>query len=181
MIHAIDEGLTQATHTFNGMEPLHHRNPGVLGAVLTDKRVFAQVIADGVHLHPAVVNLLFITKKVDKTILITDAIRATGAEDGIHQLGDQEILVKNGIARTDSGSLAGSTLTMDRGLRNACEFTNCSFETILPSATSIPAKSLGMADRIGSIKPGHQADLAIFDKDLNTCLTMVAGKIVFQK
>lgn len=180
MVHAIDEGLTQATHTFNGMEPLHHRDPGVLGAVLTDKRVFAQVIADGVHLHPAVVNLLFITKGVEKTVLITDAIRATGAEDGRHQLGDQFIMVKNGIAHTDSGSLAGSTLTMDRALRNACKFTNCSFEAILPSATSIPAKSLGIGDKIGSIKPGLKADLVIFDEEIKPSLTMVAGKIVYQ-
>jgi len=181
MVEAIDRGLTQVTHTFNGMPSLHHREPGILGAVLTDDRVYTQVIADGIHLHPAIVKLIFKVKGVEKTVLITDAIRATGMQDGKYGLGDQLVEVKNGIARTDSGSLAGSTLTMNRALKNACSFTGYSLEEILPSATSIAAKSINMSDQIGSIKPGFKADLVIMDDDFEPQLTMVSGNIVYQK
>jgi N-acetylglucosamine-6-phosphate deacetylase len=181
MVQAIDAGLSQATHTFNGMPSLHHRKPGVVGAVLTDDRVFAQVIADGIHLHPAVVKLIFLAKGVGRTVLITDAIRATGAQDGKHRLGDQLIEVKDGIARTDSGSLAGSTLTMDRALRNACEITGRSMDEMLPAATTIAAESLGMEAEIGALKPGLMADLVFLDENDQPCLTMVGGEVVFQK
>lgn len=181
MAQAIDAGLTQVTHTFNGMAPLHHREPGILGVVLTDDRVYTQVITDGVHIHPLVVKLLFKVKGVGRTVVITDAIRAVGAADGVHRLGDQVIHVKKGIARTESGSLAGSTLTMDQGLRNACEYTHSSFATLLPSATSVAAESIGMEHEIGSIKPGYKADLAFFDQDYVPQLTMVDGKVVYRR
>lgn len=181
MIQAIDHGLTQATHTFNGMPQLHHREPGVIGAILTDERVYAQVIADGVHIHPAVIKLLFIAKGVRRTVLITDAIRAAGAEDGRHTLGDQVIYVEDGIARTKSGSLAGSTLTMDQALENACQFTGQSLEDILPSATSVPAESLGLNHQIGTIAPGYLADLVILDDDFRPHLTIIGGQVAYQK
>lgn len=181
VLQAVERGLTQATHTFNGMPPLHHREPGLVGAVLTEKRIYAQVIADGVHLHPAVVKLLFDAKSVERTVLITDAVRAAGAEDGAHRLGDQIITVKDGIARTDSGSLAGSTLTMDQALRNAHAFTKRPWAELLPSATCVAAESLGLADQMGSIKPGAYADVVFMDDDFQPRLTMVAGKVVFQK
>ena len=181
MMQAIDHGLTQATHTFNGMPQLHHREPGVIGAILTDERVYAQVIADGVHIHPAVIKLLFIAKGVRRTVLITDAIRAAGAEDGRHTLGDQVIYVEDGIARTKSGSLAGSTLTMDQALENACQFTGQSLEDILPSATSVPAESLGLDHQIGTLAPGYLADLVILDDDFRPHLTIIGGQVAYQK
>ena len=179
MMQAIEKGLTQATHTFNGMPQLHHRNPGVVGAVLTDPRVYAQVIADGVHLHPAIIELVFNTKGVHRTILVTDAIRAAGAEDGILKLGDQIINVKDGIARTDSNALAGSTLTMNQALRNAINFTNRPLEEIIRSATTVPAMSLGLENKIGAIKPGMKADLVFLDQHHQPRLCMVSGRTAF--
>jgi len=181
MVQAIDRGLSQVTHIFNGMPSLHHRQPGVLGAVLTDNRVYAQVISDGVHLHPVIVKLIFITKGIERTVLITDAIRATGVEDGLHALGDQMITVKEGIARTESGSLAGSTLTMDQAVRNAIKFSGKELWEVIRSATSVPAESIGLSDRIGSIKPGFRADLLFLDEKLYPCRTLIAGKTVYQK
>ncbi len=181
MMQAIERGLTQATHTFNGMPQLHHRNPGVVGAVLTDHRVYAQVIADGIHLHPAIIELVFRAKGTDRTVLITDAIRAMGAEDGIHKLGDQVVTVQDGIARTDSGSLAGSTLTMSRALRNAIKFTGRPLEEIIRSATIVPAMSLGLENEIGAIKPGMKADLVILDQNYQPKLCVVSGLVVYSR
>lgn len=181
VIEAVERGLTQATHTFNGMPALHHREPGVVGAVLTERRIYAQIIADGIHLHPAVVKLVLFAKGAERTVLITDAVRAAGAEDGRHQLGDQLITVKDGIARTDTGSLAGSTLTMDAALRNACAFSGLTLADILPSATSTAAESLGLSDQIGSIKPGAFADIVFIDDALRPQMTMVAGRVAFRK
>ena len=181
MIHAIDRGLSQATHTFNGMPQLHHREPGVLGAVLTDQRVFAQIIADGVHLHPAIVKLIMDAKGVDRSVLITDATRAAGASDGNYQLGDQTIIVKEGIARTATGSLAGSTLSMSEAVRNAVKFTGRPFDEVIRSATDVAANSLGLEDQIGSIKPGMKADIIFFDQEFTPRFCMISGNIVFQK
>ncbi len=180
MKEAIDRGLSQATHLFNGMPPLHHRNPAVVGAVLTDDRVYAQIITDGIHLHPAIVDLIFRAKGTDRTVLITDAIRAAGAQDGTHQLGDQMVVVKDGIARTSSGSLAGSTLKLNVALRNTIGFTGRSLEEILRSATTVPAESIDMEDKIGAIKQGYKADIAIFDEDFVPQMTMVSGKVAYE-
>jgi N-acetylglucosamine-6-phosphate deacetylase len=179
VIKAVERGLTQATHTFNAMPPLHHRNPGVLGAVLMDDRVFTQVIADGVHLHPAIVDLLFKVKGVEKNILITDAIRAAGQDDGIYVLGTQTITVENGVARTESGALAGSTLLLHQAIKNSAAFTHRNWQDLLPSATCVPAKSLGLENQIGSLKPGAYADIVFMDEHHVPCFTMVAGNIVF--
>jgi N-acetylglucosamine-6-phosphate deacetylase len=180
VIEAVNCGLNQSTHTFNAMSPLHHRQPGVVGAVLTDDRIYAQVIADGVHLHPAVVKLLVMVKRIEKTILITDAIQAAGAADGVHQLGKQSITVKDGIARTESGALAGSTLTLNDALRNSADFTGLPWQDLLPSATIVPAKSLGLEEQIGVIKAGTFADIVIMNDQLSPELTIVAGEIIYQ-
>ncbi len=180
MIEAIERGLSQATHTFNGMPQLHHREPGVVGAVLTDPRVYAQIITDGIHLHPAVVDLVFKTKGADRTVLITDAIRAAGANDGVHRLGDQVVTVTDGIARISTGSLAGSTLAMDQALRNTLRFTGRTLEAVLPSATRVAAESIGMQDQIGALKPGLKADIVLLDENLAPRLCLLAGKIVYQ-
>lgn len=178
---AIECGLNQSTHTFNAMPPLHHRHPGVLGAVLTDDRIYAQVIADGVHLHPAVVALLLKVKGINRTILITDAIQAAGAADGLHRLGKQTVRVKDGIARTKTGALAGSTLTLNHALSNSADFTGLPWQTLLPTATTVPASSLGLEDQIGVIKEGACADIVIMNDDLSPELTIVAGKTAFKR
>ncbi len=180
VLEAAERGLRQSTHTFNGMLGLHHREPGTVGAVLTDDRIYAQVIADGVHLHPAVVKLLVRAKGVGRTILITDAIRATGLPDGEYNLLGFKVTVRNGIPRNEAGSLAGSTLTMDVGVRNLMAFAGLSLNEALMTATSTPAEALGWAGRKGVLAIGADADVILLDADLNVRLTMVAGQVVYQ-
>ncbi len=179
LLLAADLGLRQATHTFNGMAGLHHRAPGLLGTILTDDRIRAQIIADGIHVHPAAVRLLVKAKSVDRTMLITDAIRATGMPDGDYAFASQMIHVSGAIARTSAGSLAGSTLTMDQALRNIMAFTGLSLMQALPMATSTPASALGLRDRKGSISPGLDADIAVLDANNQVWLTIVGGRVVY--
>lgn len=180
VIAAVEHGLRQATHTFNGMPALNHRSPGALGAVLSDDRIWAQIIVDGVHVHPAIVKLLIKAKGIDRTVIITDAIRATGMSDGDYALGDQMVHVKDGIARTAAGGLAGSTLTMDQALRNVMEFANLSLAQALPMLTRVPAASIGVENQKGSLAPGFDADIVVLDRSYQVRMTIVGGKVVYQ-
>ena len=181
MLEAIEKGLRQATHTFNGMDPLHHRNPGVVGAVLSDDRVFAQVIPDGVHVHPAVIKILVKMKGFNRTILITDAIRAAGLGNGQYDLLGQNVIVNNGVARIVSGSLAGSVLTLDQAVKNAVDFCGIPFAEAIQMASLTPAKSLNIHKERGALEPGFRADITLFDQDYSVNTTLVGGKIVYQK
>lgn len=181
MQEAIERGLRQATHTFNGMNPLHHRRPGVLGAVLSDDRLFAQVIADGVHVHPAVVNALVKAKGINRTILITDSIRAAGMGNGEYDLLGQTVSVKGNVARIASGSLAGSVLTMDQAVRNTMTFCDIPFAQAIQMASLTPAKSLNLHTERGALEPGLRADVTIFSQDYSVETTIVGGNIVYQK
>ncbi|HZG54986.1 N-acetylglucosamine-6-phosphate deacetylase [Paenibacillus sp.] len=166
LVRAADAGLSQAVHTFNAMTPLHHRKPGVAGAVLTDPRIAAEAIADGVHLHPAVVKLLTQTKTADNLILITDAISAAGLEDGPYSLGGQEVTVKDGVARLTHGdSLAGSTLTMIDAFRFVVRL-GLSVPEASRLASANAAKQL-RRDDIGAIRPGAAADVVLLTADLD--------------
>jgi len=175
---AADHGLRQATHTFNGMLGLNHRAPGTVGGVLTDDRIYAQVIADGVHLHPAVVKLIIRAKGVARTILITDAISPTGLPDGDYQLTGLKISLKDGISRTPAGGLAGSTLTMDVAVRNAMRFAGVSLNQALAMATAVPAEAMGWTGRKGVLAPGADADLTLLDVAQEVRMTLVAGRVV---
>lgn len=179
VIEAMKLGLLQASHVFNGMPPLHHREPGVLGAVLSEDQIYAQIIADGIHLHPAIIKMLINAKGIGKTILISDAMRATGMPDGKYALGDQQVNVQNGIARTQTGGLAGSTLTLDKALKNTIEFTGLNLQQVLAAATKSPAKSLGLDHRKGIIAPEYDADIVIMDTACATKMTMVGGQVLF--
>ena len=181
MQEAIERGLRQATHTFNGMNPLHHRRPGGLGAVLSDDRLFAQVIADGVHVHPAVVNALVKAKGINRTILITDSIRAAGMGNGEYDLLGQTVSVKGNVARIASGSLAGSVLTMDQAVRNTMTFCDIPFAQAIQMASLTPAKSLNLHTERGALKPGLRADVTVFSQDYSVETTIVGGNIVYQK
>jgi N-acetylglucosamine-6-phosphate deacetylase len=176
---AIEHGLHQVTHAFNGMPPLHHRQPGVLGAALSDERICCQIIADGVHVHPAVVKLLVKAKGVDRTILVTDGMRATGLADGDYALGDQQVHVSGGVARTQAGGLAGSTLTMDEALRNVMQFADLSLLEALPMATRVPAAAMGWNGKKGIIAPEADADLVVMDERYQVRLTMIGGRVVY--
>ncbi|PKO22559.1 MAG: N-acetylglucosamine-6-phosphate deacetylase [Chloroflexi bacterium HGW-Chloroflexi-1] len=180
VLEAVSLGLSQATHTFNAMGGLHHQQPGTAGAVLSCDDIFAQVIVDFIHIHPAIVKVLARAKGPGRLALITDAIRAAGMPDGIYDLGGQAVTVKDGEARLSTGGLAGSTLTMDRAVRNVMNAAGLSLSEALTMATITPAHSIGVADRKGSLEPGKDADLILLDAELQVTLTMVRGKVVYQ-
>jgi len=180
MCRAVDLGLSQVTHTFNGMEPLHHRTPGVVGAALTLDSLRCELIADNIHVHPVVLKLAARAKGTDGIVLVTDAIQGVGLPDGEYQEGSNTIIVKDGIARIPAGNLAGSTLTLERGVANMRAATGWPLEAVLPMATRVPARALALEKRIGSIAVGKDADLIVLDEHMAVQLTMVAGEIVYR-
>ncbi|MEO6815604.1 MAG: N-acetylglucosamine-6-phosphate deacetylase [Edaphobacter sp.] len=159
---AIDAGARSATHTFNAMRALDHRAPGVIAIVLDDDRLFAELICDGVHVAPSMVRLWLKAKGVDKAILVTDSMSATGMPDGTYTLGTFQVEVANGIAMAH-GSLAGSVLTMDRAVANLQRFTGSPLGTAVRLASHNPAKLLGLEDVIANPIAGQAADFNIFN------------------
>ncbi|MGB9074559.1 MAG: N-acetylglucosamine-6-phosphate deacetylase [Terriglobales bacterium] len=157
----IAAGARHATHTFNAMRPLDHRSPGILGAVLTDHRVSADIIVDGVHLDPAIVKLFAEAKGRENTVLITDATAATGMPDGRYRLGSLEVEVKDGRSMAN-GRLAGSVLTMDRAVRNLAEFAAWPLDQAIAAATRNPARIAGLAGK-GVLAPGADADFVVLN------------------
>lgn len=155
---AFTTGAVHATHLFNAMTGLHHRAPGVVGAVLSLPDVTAELIADGRHLHPAVLRVAARALE-GRAILVTDAMRACGMPDGAYRLYDYEVQVSDGAARLADGTLAGSVLTMSQAICNMIELAALPLESVIPMATSIPARRLGLARESGRIAPGFRADL----------------------
>ncbi len=173
--NGIAAGAGHATHTFNAMRPLDHREPGILGAVLSDDRLTADIIADGVHVDPTMVKLFLAAKGAERAVLITDAISATGMGDGIYKLGGMEVEVKGN--RCDfQGKLAGSVLTLDRAVRNVMSFAGWSLQQSLRLATWNPARLLGIAGRKGTIASGADADLVILTPTGEVVQTFIAGE-----
>lgn len=172
---AIRAGAEHATHTFNAMRALDHRNPGILGAVLTDDALMADIIADGVHVDPAVVRLFLAAKGPDRAVLITDAISATGMPDGLYRLGSFEVEVK-GDRCEHAGKLAGSVLTLDRAVRNIVAFGGWKLQQAVRLATLNPARLLGLPDR-GMLAAGSIADLVAFNSKGEVVATVIAGKV----
>ena len=181
VLAAAGRGLRQATHTFNGMASLHHRRPGTLGAVLDDGRIFAQLIGDGLHVHPAMVRLLLRAKGRARMLLISDSMRATGLSDGAFDLGGQAVTVQEGMARTQDGALAGSTVMLDEILRRVMHFTGLSIEQALPMASTVPAAAMNLQGRKGVLQPGADADVILLDNEARVQLTMVAGRVVYAR
>ena len=178
VLAAVGRGLRQATHVFNGMAGLHHREPGTLGAVLDEERIRAQLIGDGLHVHPAVMRLLLRVKGTQNVLLISDAMRATGLGDGEFELGGQAVSVRGGQARTSDGALAGSTVPPDEMLRRVMRHTGLSLAQALPMASTVPAAALGLDGRKGTLQPGADADIILLDDEAQVRLTMVAGRVV---
>lgn len=172
-------GVTQVTHCFNAMRPMHHREPGVVGAALTIPEFYCELIADTIHVHPAVMNLLVKAKTPDKVILITDSISAAGMPDGTYLLEGQSVTCENGSARLVDGTLAGSTLTMDAALRNLLLATGDTLEKLWGCSSKNAAVALKIADRKGKIAPGFDTDLVVLDTNLHVQMTVINGKIVF--
>ncbi|MEU0070571.1 N-acetylglucosamine-6-phosphate deacetylase [Streptomyces sp. NPDC006332] len=163
---AIDAGATVATHLFNAMPTLGHRHPGPVAALLEDERITVELINDGTHLHPAALELAFHHAGADRVALITDAMDAAGFGDGRYWLGPLEVEVADGVARlVEGGSIAGSTLTLDRAFQRAVTVDRLPVESVVAALSANPARLLGMDDRIGSLEPGKDADLVLLDAD----------------
>ena len=170
----ISAGARHATHTFNAMRALDHRNPGILGAVLTDKKLSADIIVDGIHVDPTVVDVLIRTKGVEGAVLITDAISATGMPDGTYLLGDIEVQVHDGRCESN-GRLAGSVLTLDRAIRNTAKFVQVSLQNAIRMATCNPARVLGIEKQKGTLSVGADADITVFSPSGDVVRTIVGG------
>ncbi|WP_030734826.1 N-acetylglucosamine-6-phosphate deacetylase [Streptomyces sp. NRRL S-31] len=178
-VAAIDAGATVATHLFNAMPALNHRAPGPIAALLEDERVTVELINDGTHLHPAALELAFRHAGADRVAFITDAMDAAGIGDGRYMLGPLEVEVSEGVARlVEGGSIAGSTLTLDRAFRRAVTVDKLSVEDAVTALSANPARLLGLSDRIGSLEPGKDADLVLLDADFELKGVMRRGEWV---
>ncbi|HHY43113.1 MAG: N-acetylglucosamine-6-phosphate deacetylase [Firmicutes bacterium] len=164
---AFDCGVTQVTHIFNAMRGFNHREPGISGAALIDERVYCEMICDGIHLHPGAMKLVVKAKGKDKVILISDSMMAAGLSDGEYTLGGQKVFVKGSEARLSDGTLAGSTLTLNRAIYNMVHMVGVSLPDAVQMATLNPARAIGIDNKKGSIEIGKEADLVIFDDQLN--------------
>jgi N-acetylglucosamine-6-phosphate deacetylase len=172
---AVKAGARHATHTFNAMRPLDHRDPGIIAEVLTDDRLTADLIADGIHVAPAMVKLFLLAKGPERAVLITDAMSAAGMPDGRYQLGPIEVDVKDGKA-TAGESLAGSVLTMDRAVRNVTQYAGWSLRDAVRAATLNPARAVGMAASRGILAPGADADFVVLSAQGEVVKTIVRGR-----
>ena len=178
---AITKGhATHITHLFNAMSGLHHREPGVVGAAL-DTNAFCEIIVDNIHCNPAVQRIVNKVKGNDRTVLITDSMRACGMGDGESELGGQQVFVKGQRATLADGTIAGSVLTMDRAIYNYAENLNIPVWQAVESATMTPARALGLYHILGSLSPGKYADMVIFDERVNIAMTFRGGKVVFSR
>jgi N-acetylglucosamine-6-phosphate deacetylase len=171
---AMAVGASHATHTFNAMRPLGHRDPGILGLVLTNSELSADIIVDGIHVDPAVVELFMKLKGPDKAVLITDATSATGMPDGHYRLGSFELEVKDGRC-VMGGKLAGSVLTMDQALRNVMEFAHLDLRDALRTATLNPAQVVGVHESRGTLRAGAQADIVVLNSRHEVIRTIIHG------
>jgi N-acetylglucosamine-6-phosphate deacetylase len=179
-IAAVEAGTRYAVHTFNAMRQFSHRESGIVGAVLSDDRIFAEIIADGVHVDPEVVRVFARAKGPAHIILATDATSATGMPDGQYALGNSQVHVQGGVCRDAEGRLAGSTLTQDKALRNLIQWTNMRLEDAILGLTANPAQALALEGR-GRIEPGAFADLTLLDGNLEVARTYVSGKLMFER
>lgn len=172
---AVAVGARHFTHGFNAMRPLDHREPGIIGEMLTDSRVSADIIADGIHLAPTVVELFLKSKGPELAVLITDAIAATGMPDGHYHLGTLDVEVKNGRC-TANGRLAGSVLTMDRAVRNVMQFAHWDLQQALRAVTLNPANAAGVVHG-GKLEPGGRADIAVLAATGDVKTTIIGGVV----
>jgi len=174
---AVKAGARHATHTFNAMRPLDHREPGILGEALTSERLSADIIADGIHVAPDVVKLFLRAKGLERAVLITDATSAAGMPDGIYQLGPIQVEVKDGrctVVGEGDGKLAGSVLTMDRAVRNVTQFSHWSLRDAVRAATLNATTAVGLS-RHGHISPGAVANLVVLNPEGELRRTIVGG------
>ena len=176
-LEAIQLGVTHATHCCNAMRPLHHREPGPLGAIAESPYVFGELIADGVHVHPAMMRIMVKILGVERTIVITDALAAAGIGDASFDFAGQPAQVVRGVARLEDGTITGSILTMDQALRNILQMTGVSLPQAVSMLTWNPARSIHVEERKGLLQPGFDADLLVFSDDLELQVAICRGEI----
>lgn len=174
---SFEAGLELGVHFLNGMKAFHHRDPGVIGAFLEEKDMPVEIIADGIHLHPATIRMLINNRDPYSIIAVTDAMRAAGCEEGTYELGGQSVYIEDGEARLENGSLAGSTLTMEKTLKNLISIAGLDISSACRLLSKNPADLLGLGDR-GEIAAGKKADIVILDEELNVEMTVKEGKVV---
>ncbi len=176
---AIDAGVSQATHTYNAMAGLHHRRPGALGATLSDDRIYAQLIADGVHVHPAAMRILGRCKGPTRTLLISDAIGAAGMPEGRYEMGRLPVIVKDGACRLEDGTLAGSVLTLDAALKKFMSATGWPLVQAWPTTSLSQAQAMGIDREVGRIRADARADLTLLDGEAQVVATVVGGRLAY--
>jgi N-acetylglucosamine-6-phosphate deacetylase len=176
MVEAVARGVRHATHTYNAMRPLHHRDPGTVGACLTLDALRCELIADGHHVDPVALDVLVRARGIGAVVLVSDAVRPTGLPEGLHPLDDRTVEVRDGAVRLPAGGLAGSVLTLDRALRNLAGATGHDPMALWPAASANAAQSAGVADRKGRLEPGLDADLVLLDDDTRVQATVVEGE-----
>ncbi|MCY0927438.1 N-acetylglucosamine-6-phosphate deacetylase [Streptomyces sp. H27-H1] len=180
-LEAIDAGASVATHLYNAMPGLEHRAPGPIAALLEDERVTVELINDGTHLHPAMLELAFHHAGAHRVALITDAMDAAGFGDGIYHLGPLEVEVKQGVARlVEGGSIAGSTLTLDTAFKRSVTLDKLPVESVVQAISANPAKLIGVYDRVGSLEPGKYADLVVLDSAFDVKGVMRHGEWIVE-
>jgi N-acetylglucosamine-6-phosphate deacetylase len=176
-IAALEWGASHFTHLFNAMTGLEHRRPGAVGAALASVDATAELIADGIHVHPAVLRIAALAMP-HRIALITDAVRACGMPDGTYKLYEHDIIVADGAARLANGTLAGSVLTMRRAVQNMVELAGLPLEMVVPLATEVPAHILGISDRKGKLAPGFDADIVVLTDRFEIAATYLRGQQV---
>jgi N-acetylglucosamine-6-phosphate deacetylase len=176
---ALQGHWTHSTHTYNAQSGLHHRRPGVVGAILNSEGTTAELIADGVHVHPAAMRLLLQQLGTDRVILITDATMAAGLPDGVHDMLGIRIKVTDGVARIEAGNLAGSTVDLNRCVRNVHHMLGVPMADAVKMASLNAARMLAVDDRLGKLEAGMDASLVVLDSDAEALLTLVRGRVVY--
>jgi len=171
----VDAGVTHLTHTFNAMSPIHHRKPGAIAAAAENEKVSAELICDGLHVHPAAVRLVFRLFGADRVVLISDSLRCCGMPNGEYELGGQAVFMEDGLARLADGTIAGSAIDLYEILRRAVSFGIPKEDAIL-AATRNPARQIGCLDKVGTIADGKIADFVICDEELNRKAVYIAGQ-----
>lgn len=179
-VKAIESGFKHITHMYNAMPVFNHRKPGVIGAAM-DTDAMCELITDNIHVHPAMQRILLKAKGTDRIVLVTDSMCACMLEDGEYELGGQPVIVKGMTAKLKNGVIAGSVLTMDRGVYNFKENTGITIQEAVKMVTANPAKELGLYSELGSIEIGKNADLTIFNHKIEIMTTLVNGKVVYRR
>lgn len=178
---ALDAGVTHVTHVFNAMRPFQHRDPGIVAVALTERRAMAELIADGLHVHPGAARLLIQSRGPEGVVLVSDAVRGAGLPYGCYRMGGQEIWTSENGARTADGRLAGSLLTLETALHNVIGWTGLALSAAVAMVSFNQARELGLAEKKGSLQVGKDADLVVCSDTFEVKQTFVQGQLVYDQ